>query len=84
MQKIYNGSMEEKEIIQNRITNLISLRQTMIQALIVLIGGIAGVCFMPDSNGKVFAIVLGIFGICIIMKIILSHQKELRKYLYKK
>ena len=44
--------MEEKEVIQNRITNLINLRQTMIQALIVLIGGIAGVCFMSNKKEK--------------------------------
>ena len=75
--------MEEKEVIQNRITNLINLRQTMIQALIVLIGGIAGVCFMSNSIEKYVALILGVFGICIIIKIIHEQQKEIRGYLYK-
>lgn len=76
------GSMEEKDVIQNRITNLINLRQTMIQALIVLVGGVVGICFMPHSIGKIVAIILGAIGIFFIIRMIFKYKKELAGYLY--
>lgn len=74
--------MEEKEIIENRITNLISLRQIMIQALIVLIGGVSGICFIPDSIGKYILIALGTISALIIIRMISRYKKELAGYLY--
>ncbi len=81
--KIYNNNMDEKNIIQNRITNLISLRQTMIQSLVVLIGGTAGICFIPDSIIKFIMMFLGLVGIVILAKTIIEYKKELAEYLYK-
>ena len=53
------GNMEEKEIIQNRITNLISLRQNATQSLTVLIGGVVGLFFTPNCTVKFIAIAIG-------------------------
>ncbi len=76
--------MEEKEIIQNRITNLINLRQTMIQALIILIGGTIGVCFTSNSASKYVLIILGILCGLGIMQKLHNYHIELKGYLYEK
>lgn len=78
------NNMDKKDIIQSRITNLINLRQIVSQALIVLIGGIIGLFFMPNHTAKYIAITLGLMYVPILMKDLFKINKELKEYLYHK
>jgi hypothetical protein len=49
----------EKEILKLKIGNLIALRTNLTNVLIVLTGGIASLCFMPNSVLKYLLILAG-------------------------
>ena len=69
-----------EDMIDKRINNLIAPRQLVTQVLTVLISGVVGVLFIPDSPLKAGLFVLGVYFIIILMEI----MSELNGYLYKK
>ncbi len=71
------------EILKLRVGDLLIQRQIISQALMVLIGGIAGICFMPDGILKYAFIVSGIFYIFVLVQNLYRAQMIL-KSLYKK
>ncbi len=72
------------ELTKTKIDNLISLRQLIVQVLVVLIGGSIGLLFTANTLLK-----WGLFGIGAIYVILLAKKlnkisNELTSYLYKK
>lgn len=82
--KLYNSSMTEDEIIQNRITSLIALRQFTAQTLVILVGGIVGLLFMLDNKIKFIVILVGVLYAIMLVKKQRSIIDELSEYLYNK
>lgn len=73
-----------EDMIDKRINNLIAPRQLVTQVLIVLISGVVGVLFIPDSPLKAGLFVLGVYFIIILSKNLMEIMSELNGYLYKK
>lgn len=71
------------EILKLRVGDLLVQRQIISQALIVLIGGLAGICFMQDTILKYVFIASGIFYIFVLVQNLYCAQTILRR-LYKK
>ena len=57
-----------EKIEEYKFKNSISVRQNATQALIVLIGGVVGLCFTDNNFLKFFFIILGLFFIIVLMK----------------
>ena len=70
------------EILKLRVQDLLSQRQIIVQALVVLIGGIAGISFLSHSVLKYTLIVAGVLYVIILAKNLYSVQKIL-KNIYK-
>ncbi len=73
-----------EDMIDKRINNLIAPRQLVTQVLTVLISGVVGVLFIPDSPLKAGLFVLGVYFIIILSKNLMEIMSELNGYLYKK
>lgn len=73
-----------EDIIDKRINNLIALRQLITQVLTVLISGVVGVLFIPDSPLKAGLFILGVYFIIILSKNLINTMSELNGYLYKR
>ena len=73
-----------EDMIDKRINNLIAPRQLVTQVLTVLISGVVGVLFIPDSPLKAGLFVLGVYFIIILSKNLMETMSELNGYLYKK
>lgn len=72
------------ELTKIKISNLISLRQSLLTLLPILIGGTIGVCFI--NEGFIFKNMLIVAGVFFSIVLIISPYKtivELNAYLYK-
>lgn len=76
--------MNEDEIIEKRITNLISVRQLIVSILIVMSSGLVGLFFTQMNAFKSLFIVMGSYGILILSKEFVNTNREIRSYLYKR
>lgn len=75
---------EEMKMTELKIKILLSLRQNVTNALIVLIGGVVGMCFMPDTILKYIFIAVGIFYAIILMKNLYYAETGLKDILQRK
>ncbi len=73
--------IEELKLI---IKNLLSLRQNLINILIVLISGVIGVCFMPNNILKFVLIGIGLLYIAIFGKNLHQTEEKINNYLFEK
>ncbi len=72
------------KILELKIKDLISLRQLITQTLVILIGGVVGLFFIPESKLKYIVIVFGVFYVMVLGKNLYSTINKIDKYLYKK
>lgn len=61
-------NMDEEKIQEYKFKNSLSVRQNATQSLIVLIGGVVGLCFAANSFLKFFFITIGVLYIFILGK----------------
>lgn len=62
MHKVYNYRMnKELEYTKMKVGSLISLRQSLMAVLTVLVGGVVGLSFMQNSSVKTLYVILGWF-----------------------
>lgn len=71
------------EKIKIKSQHLVSLRQLLAQALTILIGGVVGIWFTPDSIFKVVAMIVGLFYVIVLIKSLYLTIVELNKCIYK-
>lgn len=71
----------EKEILKLKIQSLVALRTNLINILIVLIGGIISLLFLPDYSFKYLLIILGVFYVLVFLSNLLSINNKLDKLL---
>lgn len=71
------------EKIKIKSQHLVSLRQLLAQALTILIGGVVGIWFTPDSVFKVAAMAVGLFYVIVLIKSLYLTIVELNKCIYK-
>lgn len=57
-----------QKIQEYKFKNSISARQNITQALIVLVGGVVGLCFADNSFFKFFFLIIGLFFIVVLGK----------------
>ena len=58
------------KVLEYRIQSLISLRNTYINILAILVGGEVGLLFLPNSILKIVIVTMGIFAILLLSAII--------------
>ncbi len=75
---------EQLKILELKINDLISLRQLVTQTLVVLIGGVVGLFFLPDSKLKYVVIIIGLLYVFFIGKTLYRTINKINKYLYKR
>ena len=71
------------EKIKIKTEHLVSLRQLLTQSLTILIGGLVGMYFTPNSTFKAAAIIAGMFYMVVLIKSLYSTIIELNKCIYK-
>jgi len=71
----------EKEILKLKVENLIALRTSVINALIILAGGVAGLMFLSNSSAKYFLLIVGFFYITILISNIVNISNKISKVL---
>jgi len=57
----------DKEILKLKIKSLVALRTSIINVLIVLIGGIVGLIILPKTIIKVLLLCAGVFYVCVFL-----------------
>ncbi len=72
------------ELTKTKIDNLISLRQLIVQVLVVLIGGSIGLLFTANTLLKWGLFVIGAIYVILLAKKLNKISNELKSYLYKK
>jgi len=72
------------ELTKTKIDNLISLRQLIVQVLVVLIGGSIGLLFTTNTLLKWGLFVIGAIYVILLAKKLNKISNELKSYLYKK
>ena len=75
---------EKLKFLELKIKDLVSLRQLITQALVVLIGGVVGLFFIPESKLKYIVIAFGVFYVVVLGKNLYSTINKIDKLLYKK
>ena len=78
--------MDENDlrIIEIRVKNLMLSKQLIVQTLIVIIGGMIGLGFMPDNVLKWPLLFVGSLFVLIFVKNFYDIRSEIIKNLYKK
>lgn len=71
----------DKEILKLKVESLVALRTNLINILIVLIGGIISLLFLPDYSFKYSLIILGVFYVLVFLSNLLSINNKLDKLL---
>lgn len=71
----------EDVILKLKVKSLIELRTSIINALIILTGGTAGLFFLPDSTPKNFFIIAGVFYIVTFISNIKNINNKIAKLL---
>ena len=66
-----------------KINNLIALRQLVTSVLVILISGVSGMLFLPNTNLKYILLALGFYYIFVLLMNVSSVNRELNGYLYK-
>ena len=66
-----------------KINNLIALRQLVTSVLVILISGVSGMLFLPNTNLKYILLMLGFYYIFVLLLNVSSVNRELNGYLYK-
>lgn len=74
----------ELEKIKLKVNSLVALRQLITQTLALMIGGLAGICFMPNGTLKFIIIGLGLFYVIVLARNLYFVICELNANLYKK
>lgn len=74
----------DKEILKLKVKSLISLRTSLINLLIVLIGGVASLFFLPLSLTSYFLGGTGIFYFFVFLSNLTNTNKELELLLKEK
>lgn len=71
----------DKEVLKLRVKNLISLRTSLINILIVLIGGVVSLFFFPNSRFTLIFGLVGGFYILVFLSNLLNLNNKLDKLL---
>ena len=66
-----------------KINNLIALRQLVTSVLVILISGVSGMLFLPNTNLKYILLMLGFYYIFVLLLNVSSVNRKLNGYLYK-
>ena len=66
-----------------KINNLIVLRQLVTSVLVILISGVSGMLFLPNTNLKYILLTLGFYYIFVLLLNVSGVNRELNEYLYK-
>lgn len=66
-----------------KINNLIALRQLVTSVLVILISGVSGMLFLPNTSLKYILLTLGFYYIFVLLLNVSSVNRELNGYLYK-
>ena len=66
-----------------KINNLIALRQLLTSVLVILISGVSGMLFLPNTSLKYILLTLGFYYIFVLLLNVSSVNRELNEYLYK-
>ncbi len=66
-----------------KINNLIALRQLVTSVLVILISGVSGMLFLPNTSLKYILLTLGFYYIFVLLLNVSSVNRELNEYLYK-
>lgn len=66
-----------------KINNLIALRQLVTSVLVILISGVSGMLFLPNTNLKYILLTLGFYYIFVLLLNVSGVNRELNEYLYK-
>lgn len=66
-----------------KINNLIALRQLVKSVLVILISGVSGMLFLPNTSLKYILLTLGFYYIFVLLLNVSSVNRELNEYLYK-
>ncbi len=74
---------EDLKIMEIRVKNLMLSKQIIIQALIVIIGGLIGLGFMSSGTLRNSLLVFGLFYVLVLIKNFSSVCGEIEGYLYK-
>jgi len=83
MHKVYNYRMnKELEYTKMKVGSLISLRQSLMAVLTVLVGGVVGLSFMQNSSVKTLYVILGWYFIIILLRSLYSTDKKLDMHLH--
>lgn len=75
---------EELKILELNIKDLISQRQLVVSALIVLIGGVCGALLLPNIALKFALITVGVYFAIVLIRDFYNINANIRKYLRKK
>ena len=77
--------MDESDlkIIEIRVKNLMLSKHLIVQTLTVIIGGIAGLGFMPNTGLKYFLIIAGALFAIIFINNYQDVNQEINRYLYR-
>ncbi len=75
--------LKQIEMLKLRVGDLLAQRQIISQALIVLIGGVVGICFMQNTILKYVFIISGVLYIIVLAKN-LYYAQTILKDIYKK
>lgn len=77
----YNQIMDKRTEV--KINNLIALRQLVTSVLVILISGVSGMLFLPNTSLKYILLTLGFYYIFVLLLNVSSVNRELNEYLYK-
>lgn len=71
----------DKEILKLKVNNLVALRTSLTTVILVLGGGLASICFIPDSFLKYVLIVIGVYYLIVVIANLRNTISEIYKIL---
>lgn len=76
--------MEQDKIEEYKVQNCFLLRQLLTTLITVLVGGLTGLAFAPDTSAKYILLAIGCFFFVVFTTSLYRTIVELNKYLYTK